>query len=457
MNPYEFAEAHYEEFLNDLKDLIRIPSISTMSEHKGDIRRAAEWLKAHLDAIGMTRTEIFETPGHPIVFAEWDGAGDAPTLLVYGHYDVQPVDDPEHQWLSDPFEPDTRHGNLYARGATDDKGQTMVQVNAAHSLIATGQMPFNVKFIIEGEEENGSTSLYSFIDQHADLLAADVVAISDSHILGLDRPSMVTGLRGMVYMEIEVRGPEHDLHSGSYGGLVHNPAQALAEILAALHDKEGHITVPGFYDKVRELSAEDRAELAKTPYTLDELKHETGVRKPWGEPEYEMHERRGTRPTLEVNGLVGGWTGEGAKTVLPAKALAKVSCRLVPDQDPDEIFRLVTQCVAALTPDTVTSEVRKLHEGLWAVVDIHSPAVQAAVRAYEFGFGARPVFTREGGSIPVVGTFQKVLNAPVVLMGFGLPDDNLHAPNEKFSLESFRRGMKTVIKFYEELAAARLR
>ncbi len=244
MNPYEFAEAHYEEFLNDLKDLIRIPSISTMSEHKGDIRRAAEWLKAHLDAIGMTRTEIFETPGHPIVFAEWHGAGDAPTLLVYGHYDVQPVDDPEHQWLSDPFEPFIRDGNLFARGATDDKGQTMVQVNAAHSLIATRQMPFNVKFIIEGEEENGSTSLYPFIEQHAELLSADVVVISDSHILGLDRPSIVTGLRGMVYMEIEVRGPEHDLHSGTYGGLVHNPAQALAEIIAALHDQGGQAVYP---------------------------------------------------------------------------------------------------------------------------------------------------------------------------------------------------------------------
>jgi acetylornithine deacetylase/succinyl-diaminopimelate desuccinylase-like protein len=451
MNPYEFVEAHYEEFLTDLQDLLRIPSISTLSEHKGDIRRAAAWLKTHLESVGMTRAEVFETTGHPIVYAEWLNAGDAPTVLVYGHYDVQPVDDAENQWLSDPFEPEIRGDNLYARGATDDKGQTLTQINAAYSLIVNGQMPVNIKFIIEGEEENGSPSIYSFIEQHTELLAADVVAVSDSHILGLDRPSIITGLRGLVFMEIEVRGPSHDLHSGAYGGVVHNPAQALAGILAAMHDEQGHVTVPGFYDTVRTLSAADRADLAKTPYTLEALAQETGVSKPWGEPEYEMHERLGIRPTLEINGLVGGWTGEGAKTVLPAKALAKVSCRLVPDQNPKEIYDLVRQYVASITPDTVTSEVRKLHEGMWAVVDTDSPQMQAAVRAYEFGFGARPVFVREGGSIPVVGTFQKVLNAPVVLMGFGLPDDNLHAPNEKFSLESFRRGMKTVIKFYQEL------
>jgi acetylornithine deacetylase/succinyl-diaminopimelate desuccinylase-like protein len=451
MNPYEFVEAHDEEFLNDLKDLIRIPSISTMSEHQGDIRRAAEWLKAHFETIGMTRSEIFETPGHPIVFAAWDGAGDATTLLIYGHYDVQPVDDAENQWLSHPFEPEIRGDNLYARGATDDKGQTLTQINAVHSLIATGQMPVNIKFIIEGEEESGSPSIYPFIEQHAALLAADVVAVSDSHILGLDRPSIITGLRGIVFTEIEVRGPAHDLHSGAYGGVVHNPAQALVTILAAMHDKQGHVAVPGFYDTVRTLSAAERAELSKNPYTLGELAQETGVSKPWGEPEYEMHERLGIRPTLEINGLVSGWIGEGGKTVLPAKALAKVSCRLVPDQNPKEIYDLIRQYVASITPDTVTSEVRKLHEGMWAVVNTDSPQMQAAVRAYEFGFGARPVFVREGGSIPVVGTFQKVLNAPVVLMGFGLPDDNLHAPNEKFTLESFRRGMRTVIKFYQEL------
>ncbi len=451
MNPYDFLEAHYQEFLDDLIAWVRIPSISTTTENKGDIRRAADWLIHQFRSIGMTRAEAFETSGNPLIYAEWLGAGDAPTVLVYGHYDVQPADDPENQWLSDPFEPEIRSDNLYARGATDDKGQTLTQINAVHSLIATGQMPVNIKFIIEGEEENGSPNIHSFVEQHPDLLAADVVMVSDSHILALDCPAIVTGLRGMVYMEIEVRGPSHDLHSGSFGGIVHNPAQALVEILAALHDEQGHITVPGFYDRVRRISAEERAELAKVPYTLERLKSEAGVGVPWGEPDYEMHERLGIRPTLEINGLVGGWTGEGAKTVLPARALAKVSCRLVPDQMPEEILALVRAHVAALTPPTVTSEVRKLHDGMWAVVDPDLPEMQAAARAYEFGYGKRPVFIREGGSIPVVGTFQKALNAPVILMGFGLPDDNLHGPNEKFSLESFRRGMKTAVKFYQEI------
>jgi acetylornithine deacetylase/succinyl-diaminopimelate desuccinylase-like protein len=453
LNPYEFVEAHEQEFLEDLYDILRIPSISTLSEHKVYIRRAAEWFKAHFEAIGMTRAEVFETAGNPIVYGEWLGAGHAPTVLVYGHYDVQPVDDGEKQWKSDPFEPVIRDGNLYARGATDDKGQTLTQVKAVQSLIVTGQMPVNIKFILEGEEENGSLNVYPFIDQHVDLLAADVVVISDSHMLALDSPSIVTGLRGIVYTEIEVRGPDHDLHSGSYGGVVHNPAQALVHILASMHDERGHVTVPGFYDRVRVLSAAERAELAKNPYTLERLKHETGVAKSWGEPEYEMHERLGIRPTLEINGLVGGWTGEGAKTVLPAKALAKVSCRLVPDQDKDEILNLIRAHVTSVTPETVTSEVRLLHDGMWAVVETDSPQMQAAVRAYEFGFGKRPVFMREGGSIPVVGTFQKQLHAPVILMGFGLPDDNLHAPNEKFCLECFRRGMKTAIKFYQEIGS----
>lgn len=451
MNPYEFVDANRKVFIEELKELLRIPSISTMSEHKGDIRRAAEWLKEHLESIGMQRAELVETPGNPIVYAEWLGAGDAPTVLIYGHYDVQPADDADNLWLSNPFEPEVRDGNLYARGATDDKGQTFTQIKAIQSLLINDRMPVNVKFIIEGEEENGSTNLYPFVEQHADLLAADVVVVSDTNMLGLERPSMVVGLRGIVSMEIEVRGPSHDLHSGMYGGLVHNPAQALVHILAAMHDEHGHIMVPGFYDRVREVDEAERAELAKTPFTLERLQRETGVDVAWGEPEFAPHERIGIRPTLEINGLVSGWTGEGGKTVLPAKALAKVSCRLVPDQTPDEIYRLVRDYVASITPQTVASEVRKLHEGMWAVVDTESPYMQAAVRAYEFGFGKRPIFVREGGSIPIVGSFQQHLNAPVILMGFGLPDDGLHGPNEKYSLHCFDRGMKTAIKFYEEL------
>jgi acetylornithine deacetylase/succinyl-diaminopimelate desuccinylase-like protein len=451
MNPYEFVDARRNDFLEELKELLRIPSISTLSEHKPDIRRAAEWLKTHFESIGMTRAEIFETPGNPMVYAEWIGKPDAPTVLVYGHYDVQPADDAGGLWLTDPFVPEIRDDKLYARGATDDKGQTFVQIKAAQALIASGHMPVNIKFIIEGEEESGSNQVHHFVTSHADMLKTDVVLVSDSGMPSLQQPTIVTGLRGMLYVEIEVQGPAQDLHSGMYGGVVHNPAQALCEILAALHDSQGHITVPGFYDRVRVLTDTEREAFSKMPLTPERLEHETGVTKPWGEPEYALHERIGIRPTLEINGLVGGWIGEGAKTVLPARAMAKVSCRLVPDQQPEEILALLRAHVANLTPDTVTSTVRLLHHGMWAVVDTDSAYMAAAVRAYEFGFGARPVFVREGGSIPVVGTFQKELNAPVIMMGFGLQDDNLHGPNEKFSLECFKRGMKTAIHFYEDI------
>ena len=454
MNPYEFAETHQADFLEELKEWVRIPSISTTVEHKEDIRRAAEWARAQLTAIGMTLTEIFETAGHPVVYGEWLGAGASRTVLIYGHYDVQPTDDPEHQWQTNPFEPVVRDGKLYGRGATDDKGQTFTQMKAIQSLLASGEMPVNVKFIIEGEEENGSDHLYPFVDEHTDLLKADVVIISDTHMVGLDRPSIVVGLRGIASMEMEVRGPSLDLHSGLYGGVVHNPAQALVEILAALHDDRGHITVPGFYDRVREPSHEERVELSRVPLTADQLKQETGVPKVWGEPGYTFRERVGNRPTLEINGLVGGWTGEGGKTVIPARAVAKVTCRLVPDQRPREIYELIRDYVAEITPASVTSEVRLLHSGMWALVDTESSYMQAAVRAYEFGFGTRPVYVREGGSIPIVGFFQEKLGVPVILMGFGLPDDNLHGPNEKFTLECFYRGMKTAIQFYQEIGAA---
>ena len=453
MNPYEYLEAHRDGFLEELMDLLRIPSISTLSAHNGDVRRAAEWVADRLRAIGMTQVEIVETRRHPIVYAEWLGAPGKPTVLIYGHYDVQPVDDPEGLWRSDPFEPVIRDGHLYARGATDDKGQTFVQMKAIQALLASGEMPINVKFVIEGEEESGSENIYPFIDQHAERLAADMVVISDTGMKSLDAPSIVYGLRGISYMEIEVRGPQHDLHSGTYGGLVHNPAQALVEILAKLHDDQGHITVPGFYDRVVVPDAGERAELAKTPIQEDQLRRETGVPQSWGEAGFALHERAGIRPTLEINGLVSGWTGEGAKTVLPARALAKVSCRLVPEQDAVEIYELIREYVRALTPPTVTSEVRLVHHGRWAVVDIQSPEMQAALQAYEFGFGKRPTFVREGGSIPVVGSFQSALQAPVVLLGFGLGDDNLHGPNEKFTLACFDGGMKTLVKFYQTIGA----
>jgi len=449
MNPYEYVETHRDAFLEELFEFLRIPSISTLSEHAADVRRAAEWLKAHLEGIGMTHVELVETARHPIVYAEWLGAPGAPTVLIYGHYDVQPVDDPEGQWQSDPFEPVLRDGNIYARGATDDKGQTLTQIKAIQALLASGQMPINVKFVIEGEEESGSDNLYPFVEQNAERLAADVIVISDTGMKSIDHPSVVYGLRGIAYMEIEVRGPRQDLHSGMYGGVVHNPAQALVEILAKMHDEQGRVMVPGFYDRVDEVGAEERAELAKTPLSEEQLRNETGVPAAWGEPGYAIHERLAFRPTLEINGLVSGWTGEGAKTVLPAKALAKVSCRLVPRQDPREIFALVRDFVRAHTPPTVTSEVRLLHQGMWAVVDLKSREMQAALQAYEFGFGKRPTFVREGGSVPIVGALQRALQVPVVLMGFGQQDDNLHGPNEKFALACFEGGLRTTIKFYE--------
>lgn len=452
-NPYEYVEAHHDAFVGELIEFLRIPSISTLSEYAGEVRRAATWLADHLASIGMQRVEVVETARHPIIYAEWLGAPGAPTVLIYGHYDVQPVDDPEGQWLSDPFEPDIRAGNLYARGATDDKGQVLAQVKAVQALLASGEMPINVKFVIEGEEESGSTNLYPFVEQNAERLAADIVVVSDTGMKSLAEPSIVYGLRGIAYMEIEVRGPEHDLHSGSYGGVVHNPAQALVEMLAQMHDDQGRVTVPGFYDRVAVVSAEERAELAKTPMSEEQLRRETGAPAAWGETGYALHERTGIRPTLEINGLVSGWTGEGSKTVLPAKALAKVSCRLVPDQDAQEIAALVSDFVRSITPPTVTSAVRLLHHGRWAVVDVSSPEMQAACDAYEFGFGKQPTLVREGGSVPIVGAFQSALHAPAILMGFGQQDDNLHGPNEKFALAGFAGGMKTLIKYYQLLGA----
>ena len=457
MNAYEYATAHEDEFLGQLQELLRIPSVSTTKKHKKDVRRAAKWLRAHLERIGLHNVELIKKKKrHPLVYGEWLEAGpDAPTVLVYGHYDVQPADPDGGEWTKtpDPFEPTIADGNIYARGATDDKGQLFAQLKALESWLATGALPVNVKVLLEGEEESGSEAIEQYVREHPDRLACDVVVVSDSHILSLDQPSILTGLRGIVALEVTVSGPKSDLHSGMYGGAVHNPAQALAEILAALHDDCGRVAVPGFYDDVRELSLEERAELAKVPYTAEQLAEETGVRVPWGEHGYQLHERTGIRPTLEINGLTAGWQGEGGKTIIPQKASVKITCRLVPNQNPEQIGQLVAEHIRRLTPPTVTSTVSVDHAALWAEVDPHSPYMEAAARAYEYGFGAKPVFVREGGSIPIVATFQEVLGAPVILMGFGLPDDNLHAPDEKLSLECFRRGIKTATKFYEELRA----
>lgn len=457
MNAFDYAETHRTEFLAELKDFLRIPSISTLPEHAADMRRTAEWLAAQLRGLGMEHVEIFPTKGHPVVYASWNGAPGAPTVLIYGHYDVQPVD-PLNEWHSAPFEPTERDGNLYARGASDDKGQIFVHIKVVQALMQAhgGKLPLNVKFLIEGEEEVASLNLDEFILGHQELLRADVTVISDGAILAMDRPAITYALRGMTYMELEVRGPGHDLHSGSYGGTVHNPAQALSEIITAMHNPDGSIAVPGFYDKVRPLSAEEREALAKIPWTAEEWHSETGAPRSWGETAYTLRERIGARPTLEVNGLLSGFTGVGAKTVLPAKAMAKISCRLVSDQDPYEIEELVRKFVESLTPPDITTEVRGLNYAYPSIVPIDSPAMNVAIAAYERGFGAKPIFMREGGTLPIVATLQKLYGMPVLLAGFGLPDDGAHAPNEKFKVECFYRGIDTSIALLEGLSKINL-
>jgi acetylornithine deacetylase/succinyl-diaminopimelate desuccinylase-like protein len=448
MKALEYARANQDRFLAELKEFLSIPSVSTQPQHKPDIERAAAWLRDKLLAAGFLRVEVMPTLGHPVVYAEWLAAGpEAPTILIYGHYDVQPPD-PLELWDTPPFEPTVVGDDIFCRGAADDKGQLYAHVKAVETLKETaGTLPINVKCLFEGEEESGSPSLEPFIREHTGLLAADVAVISDTHILGKDMPSIVYALRGLAYVEVEVTGPDHDLHSGSYGGAVHNPINALCAMIARLQDEDGHITIPGFYDKVRELDPEERAELAKVPFEREAWLQEAGVKSDWGEPAYTIVERTTARPTLDVNGIWGGYTQPGAKTVLPSKAFAKISMRLVPDQEPAEIAGLLRKTLTGIASPTVDVEVRGLTDGEGAIVRRDNPAMKAASRAYAETFGREPVFTREGGSIPVVATFQKVLGIETILMGFGLPDDRLHSPNEKFHLPNFYKGIETIIRF----------
>ncbi|MCC6454044.1 MAG: dipeptidase [Caldilineaceae bacterium] len=440
--------------LAELQEWLRIPSISTLSAHKGDVHRAAEWLVTNMRQAGLENITLIDTDTQPMVYADWLHAGsDRPTVLIYGHFDVQPVD-PLNLWHTPPFEPTVRGDDLFARGASDDKGQTFIHVKAVEALLqTTGKLPVNVKFIIEGEEESGSGAINRYVPAHADQLAADAVLISDTHILSPDQPAILYGLRGMWRAQITVTGASHDLHSGSYGGAIHNANQALAEILAALHDSTGRVTVPGFYDDVRVLSADERASLARVPYGDKEILADSGAPAVYGEPEYTVVERTGARPTLEINGMWGGFIEEGFKTVIPSQAFAKISCRLVPNQDPARIGKLVTDYLKQLAPPTVRVDVQKSHDGAFAFLTPYdTPAIQAAGRAYTQVFGTEPIFTLEGGGIPVVNVFQKELGAPIVLMGFGLPDDNLHAPNEKFHIPNFYNGIRTSIAFLQEMA-----
>lgn len=451
MSPaHDYVESNFEAFQTQLYDWLSIPSISTSPAHKQDVERAAGWLADEMRRIGLDTVEIISTPGHPLVYGEWLGAGEgAPTVLIYGHYDVQPALLSDG-WYSEPFSPAERDGFIFARGASDDKGQTFTHLKAVESLLAGGhRAPVNFKFLIEGEEEIGSLHLPDFVQTNRERLKATVCVISDSGMPSSDQPAIVYALRGLVQVELIVTGPSSDLHSGAYGGAVHNPAQALAEIIARLHIGDGSVAVPGFYEDVLPLSADERAELQKTAWDINEWRKVTGAPMPWGEADYAIHERTGARPTLEINGMAGGYYDEGFKTVLPAKAWAKISCRIVANQDPQRIAQLVCDYITQITPPTVRSEFHSVHGTPACYVDIHTPAMQAAISAYEKGWGKKPIFMREGGSIPVVADFQKELDLPVILMGFGLNDDGAHSTNERFSVEMFRKGIHTAIHFYE--------
>lgn len=443
---------HDERIARELDAFLRIPSVSARSEHKGDMARAANWLAEHMATIGLTAT-VMPTPGHPVVLGEWRDAGpDAPTVLVYGHYDVQPVE-PLELWTSPPFEPTVRDGKLYARGSVDDKGQLFLHVKALEALLAVrGRLPVNVIVLAEGEEEVGSEHLEDFVRTHADRLRCDAIVISDSAMFAPGIPSILSSLRGMAYFQIDVRGPASDLHSGSYGGAVVNPAMALARILATFHDEHGRVAIPGFYDAVRDWPGHVREQMRALPFSDEAFREETGAPALGGEQGYTTLERLWTRPTCEVNGLLSGYTGEGAKTVLPATAMAKVSCRLVPDQDPEAIERLMKAHVERVTPAGVTATVTALHGGRPWRAELDGPLYDAARRALAAAFGREPVIVGEGGSIPVVGDFERILGAPVLLIGFGLPGENAHAPDEWISVDNFRRGMRAVSVLYEELA-----
>lgn len=448
-----YAQAHRSQSLAGLKELLRIPSVSTLPECQPDMQQAAQWLVDKMAGIGLENTRILPTDGHPVVYADWLHAGaDAPTLLIYGHYDVQPVDPPD-EWLTPPFEPTIKGDDLFARGASDDKGQLFVHLMAAAAYLqSSGRLPVNLKFMLEGEEEIGSLHLDDFVLDHRDLLKTDAALISDTPIIDPNTPVLVTGVRGLVYMEVSLRGSDQDLHSGSYGGVVENPLNAMVRLLATLHDEQGRVTIPGFYDRVRELTAQERKIINDVPVTDETILAETGAPALWGETGYTVVERRGIRPTLDVHGIRGGFTGEGQKTVIPARATAKVSMRLVPNQDSEEIVRLFTAAIQQRAPSTMEVSVKRLAAADSAVVDLAAPAVEAAAEAYTQGFGHRPYYQLEGGTLPVVGMFNNVLNAPVVMMGFGLSDDRLHAPNEKFHLPNFYRGIETAIHYYDILA-----
>ncbi|HEV2840913.1 MAG TPA: dipeptidase [Chthoniobacterales bacterium] len=447
-----FATASADRFLSELIRFVRFPSVSAQPQHADDVKRCAAWLARHLQSIGLENVTVTPTARHPIVCANWRHARGQPTVLLYGHYDVQPVD-PLSEWRSPPFDPVVRGENLFGRGASDDKGQLFAHLKALESCLrGAGGLPVNVVCLFEGEEEIGSTNLARFLTGARDDLAADVAVISDTRMLGANRPAITYGLRGALSMELEVRGPGTDLHSGNFGGAIHNPLQALCEMLAELHGADQRVTIPGFYDRVRNISRNERAYMARHGPSDREVIEDAQAGKGWGEPGLTLYERIAVRPALTINGLGGGYQGPGAKAVIPSRATAKLNFRLVPDQDPKEIEQLFRAFMVKIAPPAVRVAVRAQAGAKPAVIDPKHPAIRAAARAYRAGFGASPVLLRSGGTIPVVSMFQESLGIPTILMGFALPDDSLHGPNEKFHLPVFRKAIRTSIAFLHELA-----
>jgi acetylornithine deacetylase/succinyl-diaminopimelate desuccinylase-like protein len=450
-NVIDFINTNRDKYVEELKAYLAIPSISALPQHAGDVKRCAEWTADEMRRIGMQNVRLIDTPGFPVVYGDWLGAEGAPTILFYGHYDVQPVD-PLELWESPPFEATVRDGEIYARGSADDKGQVFMHFKAIEAhLKQNGRLPVNIRIILEGEEEVGSANLDNFIKAHKDELGADVVVISDSPMFDRGIPSICYGLRGLVYFQIDIRGTKSDLHSGSFGGAVANPAYVLAGILAQMKDRGGRIKIPGFYDAVVELRAEERDQWKRLPFNEKRYAKDLGAPRLFGESGYTTLERVWARPTFEVNGLLSGFTGEGAKTVIPAVAMAKVSMRLVPNQDPDKIAQLFEDYVKKVAPKTVEVKVTRMHGGKPWMTDFDNKFVQAAGRAIQKGFGKEPVFNREGGSIPVVATFSEILGLPSVLFGIGLPDENAHAPNEKLDLGNFHGGIIASAFLYDEI------
>jgi acetylornithine deacetylase/succinyl-diaminopimelate desuccinylase-like protein len=451
-NVVDFINVNRDRYVDELKQFLALPSVSALPEHAADVRRTAEWTANALREAGIQDVRLMETPGNPVVYGEWLGAAGKPTILFYGHYDVQPVD-PLNLWTTPPFEATVRDGGIYARGAADDKGQVFMHIKAVEACMKqNGSLPVNMKFVIEGEEEVGSAHLDDFVRSNRDLLSADVVVISDTSMFDRGVPSICYSLRGLTYFQLDVRGSKSDLHSGVFGGAVANPAFVLAQVIAQLKDRGGRVKIPGFYDDVREISDTERAEWKKLPFNETKYRKDLGAPKLFGETGYTTLERVWARPTLEVNGLLSGFTGEGAKTVLPATAMAKISMRLVPDQDPNKIGDLFEAHVRKICPKTVELKITRMHGGKPWMTEFDNKYVRAAGRAIEQGFGKAPVFTREGGSIPVVSTFQQELGLPSVLFGVGLPDDNLHAPNEKLDLGNFHNGIIASAYLYQEIA-----